>query len=264
MSRDAMWEAMAHLEPGLIEEADRSTAPRGWNRRGKIFLVAAAACLVLATAALAVESIFGFRILEIQNDGENNNYQLMAEETVQFPLSQFGETVQDYIQNGMPVLHETEPESSGEGTEASVVTFDVPTFSTWEEAAEFVGADIPLAEENPVLAGGTHQDFSVHVNRNSVDISTVYSVGVTSIMFSASVTVEDGKPYRTGASFLGGDNLTITLQETVTGGGTDVLLYVTTGDRSACDAYFIQDGILYNLFITSDNMDLMEEILAAF
>ena len=58
--------------------------------------------------------------------------------------------------------------------------------------------------------------------------------------------------------------MTITPQEAITGSGTDVLLYVTTGERSACDAYFIQDGILYNLFMTSSNTDLMEEILAAF
>lgn len=264
MNKDAIWDAMAHLEPDLIEEADNPTAPKSRSRGGKIFLIAAAACLTLAVGALAVESIFGFRILELRNDGQNNHYQLMAEATVKFPISQFGETVQDYIQNGMPVLHETEPESSGDGTEASVVTFDVPTFSTWDEAAEFVGTDIPLVEENPVLASGTRRDFSVHVNRNSVDISTVYSVEVTSIIFTASVAVEDGKPYKTGAVFQGNSDLTITAQNTVTGSGTDVLLYVTTGERSACDAYFIQDGILYNLFMTSGNLELMKEILTSF
>lgn len=263
MNRDTMWEAMAHLEPDLIEEADQRQRRR--MSVGKVLVIAAAACLVLAAGVLAAESIFGFRILELQNDGEINHYRLLAEETAKFPISQFGETVQDYIQNGMPILEEGPAESGGAGeVEVSVITFDVPTFSTWEETAEFVGADIPLGEENPVLAGGSHRDFSVHANRNAVVISTVYSIGAgCSILFNASVAVEGAESYETGA-FLGNGDLTITPQETVTGSGTDVLLYVTTGERSSCDAYFIQDGILYNLFMTSGDTELMEEILAAF
>lgn len=263
MNKDTLWEAMEHLEPDLIEEADRQ--PRRRMSVGRVLVIAAAVCLVLAAGVLAAESIFGFRILEMRNDGEVNHYQLMAEETVKFPVSQFGETAQEYIQNGMPVLEERPAESSGTGGgEVSVVTFDVPTFSTWEEATEFVGSGIPLAPENPVLAEGSHRDFSVHISRNSVDISTVYSVGVTSIIFNVSVAPEGAQPYQTGASFLGGEDLEITPQKTATGSGTNVLLYVTTGERSACDAYFIQDGILYNLFMNSDDLALMEEILAAF
>ncbi len=263
MNRDTVWAAMAHLEPDLIEEADQQ--PRRRLSVGKVLVIAAAACLVLAAGVWAVESRFGFRILGVRSDGEDQYYELLAEGMTQFPISQFGETVQDYIQNGMPVLEEDPAASDGAGEgEVSGVTFDAPTFATWEEAAEFVGPDIPLAEENPVLAGGFHRDFSVYANSNSVDILTVYYVGTTTIHFYASATVEGGETYRTGVHFLGADDLTITRRETVTGSGTDVLLYITTGERSACDARFIQNGILYSIFITDGNMDLMEEILAAF
>ena len=262
MNKDTMWEAMEHLSPELIEEADQRQRRR--LSPGKVLVIAAAACLVLAAGVLAAESIFGFRILELRNDGESNYYNLLAEETTKFPISRFGETVQDYIQNGMPVLEQSPAESDGTGEGlVSVVTFDVPTFSTWEEAAEFVGADIPLAEENSVLAEGTHQDFTIHAADNCVLLQTAYTLEGNTVLFTASAAVEGGQGYTTGAS-LGDGEMTTTPRHAATGSGADVLLYVTTGIRPSCDAYFIQDGIFYSIFLASGDLALMEEILAAF
>lgn len=261
MNKDTLWEAMAHLEPELIEEADRQ--PRRRMSVGKVLVIAAAACLVLAAGVLAAESIFGFQILEMRNDGEINSYELLATGAGEFPISQFGQTVQDYIVNGMPVLEETEPESSGQGIEASVVSLDVPTFASWEEAAEFMGKDIPLVPENQVLAGGSCQEAKIYVNRNVVSLYTVYALEGHTVFLSAFAKVEGSEGFTVGSSHGAGD-LTITPEQAVTGSGTDVLLYVTTGERPACEAYFIQEGIFYNLFLDSGDLALMEEILAAF
>lgn len=264
MNKDTVWEAMAHLEPELIEEADRQ--PRRRMPVGKALVIAAAICLVLAAGVWAAESIFGFRVIEMSNDGENNSYEMIAEETVKFPASQFGETVQDYIANGMPVAEDAvqqEPASSGEETEAAVIALDVPTFSTWSEAADFIGKDIPLAAENPVLAAGSRQDITVRVNANVVTLNTVYELEGCSILFTASMEVEGTDGFSVGA-YLGKGDLTITPQQSATGSGENVLLYVTEGDRPTCDAYFIQDGILYNVFLSSGDLALMEDILAAF
>lgn len=264
MNKDTLWNAMEHLSPDLIEEADRPQRQR--MSPGKILVIAAAVCLVLAVGVLAAESIFGFRVIEMYNDGENNSYELIAEETVKFPVSQFGETVQDYIANGMPVKEgevQEEPVTPGGEVEAAVIALDVPTFSTWEEAADFIGREIPLAAENPVLAAGTRRDITVRVNANVVSLNTVYELEGHSILFSASMEVEGTDGFSVGA-YLGKGDLTITPQQSVTGSGEDVLLYVTEGERPTCDAYFIQDGILYNIFLSSGDIALMEEILAAF
>ena len=261
MNKNTLWEAMEHLEPDLIEEADRQ--PRRRMSVGKVLVIAAATCLVLAAGVLAAESIFGFQILEMHNDGEINSYELLATGAGEFPISQFGETVQDYIENGMPVLEETEPESSGEGIEMSVVTLDVPTFDNWEEAAKFVGKDIPLVPENQVLAGGNCQEAQVSINSNVVSLYTTYTLEGHTVFLSAFARVEGEEGFTVGA-FHGAGDLTITPEQTVTGSGTDVLLYVTTGERPACDAYFIQEGIFYNLFMDSGDLALMEEILSAF
>ena len=51
MNKDTLWEAMEHLEPDLIEEADRQ--PRRRMSVGRVLVIAAAVCLVLAAGVLA-------------------------------------------------------------------------------------------------------------------------------------------------------------------------------------------------------------------
>ena len=262
MNKETMWEAMEHLSPDLIEAADQ---PRPRRRRAlRIAAVAAAACLVLTVGVLAAEKLFGFQLLYLENSEDTNRYGLMAMETTKFPVSQFSETVQDYMENGMPVLDTRPADYAAEGTKAEVVTLDIPSFSTWEEAADFIGEDIPLAAESSVLAAGEHRDFDVFVTGDYASLSTVYTLDGYDIMIHVNIDAEGGRGYETGA-FLGEGDLSIQQLEMTTGSGDGALVYLTTGERPSCDAYFIHEGIYYNIFIVdAEDTALMEEILASF
>ena len=264
MNKDTLWEGMAHLAPDLIEAADAPAAPRHRGTRGKTLLIAAAACLILAVGVVAADTLFGFRILEVINSEADNRYYLQAEEGVLFPVSQFGETVQDYIENGMPVL-ETRPADMGEG---DVITYDVPSFDTWAEAAEFIGEDIPLAEENSVLAEGYDKEFQVFVNPDNVTLSATYYLDFNHISLFAHINTDAGHGRYTTGAYQGPGDMTIQQLEMTTGSGDGALVYLTTGERSSCDAYFLHDGIYYNIFIsyrvTEADTALMEEILSSF
>ena len=263
MNKETMWEAMEHLTPDLIEEADYPAAPKRRRTRGKTLLIAAAACLVLAVGVVAADALFGFHYLYLENDGETNRYGLTAD-TTKFPAEQFGETVQAYMEGGMPVLSTRPADYMAEGAEGEVVTLDIPSFDTWEEAADFIGEDIPLAAESSVLAEGEHREFNVFVTGDGASLSTVYTLDGYDIMFHANIDAEGGGGYETGA-FLGEGDLSIQQLEMTTGSGDGALVYLTTGERPSCDAYFIHEGICYNIFIVdAADTALMEEILASF
>ena len=151
-----------------------------------------------------------------------------------------------------------------EGAEGQVVTLDIPSFDTYDEAADFIGEDIPLAPESGVLAEGEHREFDIFVTANVVSLSTVYTLDGYDIMFHAHIDTEGSAPYETGA-FLGKGDMATQLLEMRTGSGAGALVYLTTGERPTCDAYFIHGGIAYNIFITdAPDTALMEEILASF
>ena len=262
--KNTLWEAMEHLSPDLIEAADAPAAPKRRRRAGKALLIAAAACLALAMGTAAAERLFGFRILEVVNSEEANYYRLQSQEITPFPVSQFSETVQDYMENGMPVLDTRPADYVAEGSSGVVITYDIPAFDTWEEAAAFIGEDIPLAEESSVLARGEHRDFHVFITSGTSQISTVYTLDGYSIMFTANIDAEGSEPYETGA-FLGNGDMNTTQKTCSLGSGGEALVYLTQGGQSTCDAYFIQDGIYYNIFIDgAADTALMEEILASF
>lgn len=259
MNKETLWEAMEHLAPDLIEEADYPAAPKRRRTRGKTLLIAAAACLILAVGVAAADALFGFHFLYFENNGETNRYGLTVD-TTKFPAEQFSETVQEYMENGMPVLS-TRPADMGEG---EVVTYDLPSFETWDEAADFIGEDIPLAPESSVLAGGEHRAFNVFVDGDGASLSTVYTLDGYDIMVHVNIDAEGGGGYETGA-FLGEGDLSIQQLEMTTGSGDGALVYRTTGQRPTCDAYFIHEGIFYNVFIVdAPDTALMEEILASF
>ena len=262
--KNTLWEAMEHLSPDLIEAADAPAAPKRRRRAGKALLIAAAACLALAVGTAAAERLFGFRILEVVNSEEANYYRLQSQEITPFPVSQFSETVQDYMENGMPVLETRPADYVAEGSSGVVITYDIPAFDTWEEAAEFIGADIPLAEESGVLAEGEREGFSVSVTGNAVFFSAKYTLDGYPISLSANIHTEDIRNYSTGA-YLGKGDMTTQQLELTTGSGDGALVYLTTGQQPACDAYFIHEGIYYNIFIEgAADTALMEEILASF
>ena len=264
MNKDVMWEAVAHLEPGLIEEADCPAAPRSRNRRGRSLLIAVAACLALAAGVVAADSLLGFKVLEFFNDGAQNRYTLEPVEITQFPASQFGETVQDYIENGMPELSREPLDNVADGYTGYVVHLDIPTFDTWDEAAEFIGAEIPLAPENSVLRQGTAEPFRVEVLANTVSLYSTYALEGLTVSCDVHMFVE-GWTQTPSFSTLFGSDASAVQQQTTTGSGADVLLYTITGDRARCDANFIRDGIFYQIsLLDTADAALMEEILAAF
>ena len=172
--------------------------------------------------------------------------------------------MQDYIENGMPVL-ETRPADMGEG---EVITYDVPSFDTWAEAAEFIGEDIPLAEENSVLAEGYDKEFQVFVHPDNVNLSATYYLDFNHISLFAHINTDAGHGRYTTGAYQGPGDMTIQQLEMTTGSGDGALVYLTTGERSSCDAYFLHDGIYYNIFIsyrvTEADTALMEEILSSF
>ena len=261
MSKEKLWEAMEHVAPELIEEADRPVTAK--KRRGRVLVIAAAACFLLAVGVVAADALFGFRLLYFENEGESNRYGFTAE-TTKFPAEQFSETVQDYMENGMPVLATRPADYVAEGEEASVTTYDIPTFDTYDEAAAFVGEDIPLAAESEILTAGTNDGFSVHVLGDYVSISTRYALSDYDILFHVNIDAEGGGGYETGAA-LGEGDMEITPLEMTTGSGDGVLVYLTTGEQPNCAAYFIHDGIYYSIFIAgASDTALMEEILADF
>ncbi len=265
MNKETMWEAMEHLAPDLIEEADRPAAPRRRRSWSKTLLIAAAACLVLAVGVVAADALFGLKILEFANDGENNRLTFQAVEVTQFPVSQFGETIQEYIENGMPEVGRRPADYVAEGYYGYVITFDIPTFDTWAEAADFIGADIPLAEESSVLSQGVADDFCVRVSANVVSLSALYLLDGQTVSCSVDISVQGGGPAPTYSNLFGGSKSAVTQQQTVTGSGADTLIYTVDGEAPSCSAYFIREGILYSIILrdTSDTA-LMEEILASF
>ena len=99
MKNPSLWGAMEHLDPLLIEEADRPVPRRGRTLRRTLAIVAAA-CLLLAVGVLAAETLLGFRILEVRNDEHGARHSLTVEDAVQFPAAQFGETVQERLAAG--------------------------------------------------------------------------------------------------------------------------------------------------------------------
>jgi hypothetical protein len=266
MKNPSLWEAMAHMDPLLIEEADRPVARR---RRsvGRTLCIAAAACLLLAVGVLASEELFGFRILEVRNDEEGARHSLSVEDAVYFPAEQFSKTVQERLAaGGDPTTVLEELPTSGEGTaSAARIEVDVPKFDTYAEAAAYLGEDIPLAPESTALAGRLGQQIHVSTNRNAVTLSTVYSIEETGVLFSANVFVEGGTPPTFG-SYYGYTGEVELRQETAqTGTGCPALIYHTAGEHNTCEAYFIREGIVYNLFLTDTNdMSVLQRILDTF
>ena len=167
---------------------------------------------------------------------------------------------------GDPTTVLEELPTSGEGTaSAARIEVDVPKFDTYAEAAAYLGEDIPLAPESTALAGRLGQQIHVSTNRNAVTLSTVYSIEETGVLFSANVFVEGGTPPTFG-SYYGYTGEVELRQETAqTGTGCPALIYHTAGEHNTCEAYFIREGIVYNLFLTDTNdMSVLQRILDTF
>src|SRR5699024_2781170 len=141
---------------------------------------------------------------------------------------------------------------------------DIPSFDTYDEAADFIGEDIRLAPESGGLAGGEHRDCDVFGAARVVSLSTVYSLDGHDRRLRAHID-RVGRAADATRRRLGSGDVATHRLEMRTGSGDGALVYLTTGERPTCDAYFIHGGIAYNIFITdAPDTALMEEILASF
>ena len=261
MKDPSLWEAMEYIDPLLIEEAD-GPVPRRRRPLGRTLCVAAVICLLSAMGVLAAGELFGFRILEVRNDDHGARHSLTAEDVVYFPAEQFGGTVQERLAaGGDPTTVIEENPTSEAGVAVSKIKIDVPYFDTYAEAAAYAGEDIPLAPESSVLSGRSSQQFGVATHSNVVLLSAVYDLEETGVLFSATIAVEGG-PAPSFGSYYGTGQTELQQEAAETGSGCPALIYRTAGEHSTCEAYFIREGIVYNIFLT-DTADtaVLQQIL---
>ena len=140
MNREQIMEAMNHIDPALIEAADRNTSTAKRSRRGwsKPAIIAACLCLVLAGTALAVElsgvHITGFFENEPRITDPSGTEELVSGYTIGRGIRYF--SVEDFSQEIIDL-------NQGFAEPAA------KKFSTWEKMEEFVGLKVM---DNPVLA----------------------------------------------------------------------------------------------------------------
>ena len=247
MNKETMWEAMEHLAPDLIEEADCPAAPRRRRSWSKTLLIAAAACLVLAVGVVAADALFGFRFLSddlLYNGGHDYSFEA---DLTRFPDEQFSEEVQNIMEASDPVQ-------------------DSFVFDTWDEVLNFIGENIPLAPESSVLADATNTGFHVSVSKSTTNISTIYTLDGYDIIFNVHIGGEELDYFHIGSVFAD-ETFNTQRTETSIGSGAGALIHLTTDEDSngPCTASFLRDGIYYGLFIVdAEDTALMEEILASF
>ncbi len=245
MSKEKLWEAMEHVAPELIEEADRPVTAK--KRRGRVLVIAAAACFLLAVGVVAADALFGFRFLsdDLLYSG-GHDYSFEADLT-RFPDEQFSEEVQNIM-------------------EASDPDQDSFVFDTWDEVLDFIGEDIPLAPESSVLADATNTGFRVSVSKSTTNISTIYTLDGYDIIFSVYIGGEELDYFHVGSVFAD-ENFNTQRIETSIGSGAGALIHHATDEDSngPCTSSFLRDGIYYSIFIAgASDTALMEEILADF
>lgn len=141
MDKEKILEAMAHIDPALVEEADRPAVRRtGWRRAA---LIAACLCLLLAgTAAAAAAGGAGMRVIRMFNSEESlvkyghdesySGYEIVGG-AAYIPADSLSEEV-----NRLALEHPRE------------TTFKA--FARWEFAEEFIGRNLldnPLFDKAP-------------------------------------------------------------------------------------------------------------------
>ena len=140
MNREQIMEAMNHIDPALIEAADRngSAARRSRSRWSRPAVIAACLCLVLAGTALAAElsgvHITGFFENEPCVTSPDGTEELVSGYSISRGIRYF--SVEDLSQEIIDLNQGfTEPAAR--------------KFSNWEKMEEFVGLKVM---DNPVLA----------------------------------------------------------------------------------------------------------------
>lgn len=237
MDDNRLWEAMAHLDPALINEADR---PARRPRRLRPVL-AAAICAVLAVGALAAGGLLGFDGFRHTDDGVTESWTMTPSGTIAFPKAQFSGAAREAMEGGSGTLE----------------------FDTWDEAAAFVGKDIPLASLGKTLTGG--QDGRIRVMAESFYVGVIAQSVVDGcrVGLVANIDVEGAESHETGVVTKSGRD--VESRTVALGSGGDALVYTVDGEWPYCVAYFIRDGIYYNLTVdgTADSV-VLEALLAEF
>lgn len=132
MDREKIMEAMAHIDPALVEEADRP-APRrtGWSRSA---LIAACLCLLLAgTAAAAAAGGAGMRVIRMFNSEESYSGYEIVGGAAYIPADSLSDEI-----NQLALEHPGET--------------SFKAFARWEFAEEFIGRNLldnPLFDKAP-------------------------------------------------------------------------------------------------------------------
>lgn len=202
MNKEQIMEAMNHIDPALIEAADRnvSTAKRsrrGWSRPA---VIAACLCLVLAGTAVAAE-LSGVRIVDFFNQEARSanpgwEPEIYSGYTVENDVAYFP------IDALSPEIVEID-----RSAERNVCR----SFSSWKALEEFVGLDIM---ENAVLEdapAGVGIDLGIEggSGKNVVCVNAYKDVGVSRVYVCGSFLLHS---HRYHGDWRGGVNAWVTAE----------------------------------------------------
>lgn len=159
MNKEKILSAMDHIDPALVEEADRAAPARrriGWSRPG---LIAACLCLVLAGTAVAAAGISKVRVskwfdnvryFDFVGDGRLYDGFEVVGGVAYIPASSLSREVNQ--------LAEEHPRESF-----------FQAFDDWEEIEEFIGRDLA---DNPVLESAQKGAAGLMPSGQSVPVSS--------------------------------------------------------------------------------------------
>lgn len=243
-----------------LELAEAAAAPpqrkhRPWKR---LAAIAACVCLLLAGTALAGEKLFGVSILNMITGRQESSYQVLAD-VKQFSPEEFSSPdLESALEEARQQYGTYQPWDS------QLPGWSGAWLDTWEACEEFLGREIfnplegveglePLSSSATPLSAHPHCEVRVNANEsgrlNYAALDTCYetetckiSLTVHFFMEGGTVRPEMGVVYDGVAEF-GTD------QRTLSSGQEALLMRARQEDAkySELDAYFVQDGALYDL-----------------
>lgn len=286
MNGRELLEGIGQIDEALIDEAE----VRRPRRRLRPWLLAACICLALAGTVCAVGNLWGVQIRGLSTGEEESGYSVYG--TVRaVPDGEFSQEAHDALREKWDAwLAEDE---MMRGLSSSLPGGLQRSFETWEEGAEFLGvtpanpleeADwleqativgMPLDGELGTKIGVQHCGLSlygdVEGHVETASLTAGYRSGELRVVLRADLrteyageTAEDGsQDVETGAVWT--EEVDLYRNSAVMPDGQTAELVVSQPRREdACvsiDAYFIQDGLLYTLYVVGP--DSGDEAVAA-
>lgn len=276
MNREQIMEAMNHIDPALIEAADRNTSTakhsrRGWSRPA---IIAACLCMLLAGTALAAE-ILGW--IEVKLPGSDEgvdgmSYQIEAEYGL-LPVDILSEEVR---QSAAAVPVPEEGKWYGEAWR----------FDSWPEAEAFLGLELAnnslleQMEKGSTSFGDLEQEqiaegpcLAIAEIDNGIPrwihVEARYLEGQYQITETAGLQFYgpenrrvERSPAKMEITALTGR--VIQMEDYAASSGLEASL-ITRSDL--CEAYFIKSGVLFTLSVSDSGPDaqqLLKDILDAY